>query len=75
MAKLAATLATYPLQVTQSIARLPGGHGGVWRTLWRLAAEGGISRLYRGVEAKLLQTVLGQAIVFVVYENLLLLVG
>eukprot|EP00035_Acanthoeca_spectabilis_P037139 m.43686 g.43686 ORF g.43686 m.43686 type:complete len:318 (-) comp8459_c0_seq2:2573-3526(-) len=76
-AKVLATLTTYPLQVVQSRQRAlkksddqAGAARGVFSAVYLLAREGGISGLYAGVDAKLAQTTLTNAFMFVTYEKL-----
>uniref|UniRef100_A0A2K5Q3A5 Solute carrier family 25 member 17 n=1 Tax=Cebus imitator TaxID=2715852 RepID=A0A2K5Q3A5_CEBIM len=71
VAKAIATTVTYPMQTVQSILRVsenclnPGGRG-----CSELRLRFGIMGLYKGLEAKLLQTVLTAALMFLVYEKL-----
>lgn len=74
IAKTAATIATYPLQIIQS--RMRAGcdkedqSKGVWQSLLDILRQHGFKGLYKGLEAKLLQTVLTAALMFLVYEKL-----
>ncbi|XP_037544905.1 peroxisomal membrane protein PMP34 [Nematolebias whitei] len=81
VAKAIATTATYPLQTVQAILRFgqykgDGKHGlmGSLSTVFFLFMERikthGFLGLYKGLEAKLLQTVLTAALMFVVYEKI-----
>ncbi|KAF6121734.1 solute carrier family 25 member 17 [Phyllostomus discolor] len=81
VAKAIATTVTYPLQTVQSILRF-GRHrlnpenrtlGSLRNVLYLLhqrVRRFGIMGLYKGLEAKLLQTVLTAALMFLVYEKL-----
>ena len=82
VAKAAATMATYPLQVAQTLLRTqPNAQGegrrdagpryrGGLDCLRRLLAEEGLPGLYRGVDKKLAHTVLTAALMFAVYEKI-----
>ncbi|XP_068193970.1 peroxisomal membrane protein PMP34 [Antennarius striatus] len=81
IAKAIATTATYPLQTVQAILRFGqykgDGKGGVIGSLSNIIAlffdrikAHGVLGLYKGLEAKLLQTVLTAALMFVVYEKI-----
>lgn len=81
LAKAIATTATYPLQTVQAILRFgqykAQGKGGVLGSLQNVAyllldriKRHGVLGLYKGLEAKLLQTVLTAALMFVVYEKI-----
>jgi len=82
VAKAVATMATYPLQVAQTLLRTqPNAQGearrdagpryrGVLDCLRRLLAEEGLPGLYRGVDKKLAHTVLTAALMFAVYEKI-----
>ncbi|XP_013865582.1 peroxisomal membrane protein PMP34 [Austrofundulus limnaeus] len=81
VAKAIATTATYPLQTVQAILRFgqykgdgKGGLMGSLSTIFFLFVERvrthGFLGLYKGLEAKLLQTVLTAALMFVVYEKI-----
>merc|ERR1712157_49513 len=71
LAKVTATVLTYPMQVKQTLQR-----GSVKKVEDELASSGikrlvgKVQRLYRGFESKLLQTCLNSALMFVVYERL-----
>ncbi|XP_040516512.1 peroxisomal membrane protein PMP34 isoform X1 [Gallus gallus] len=81
VAKAVATTLTYPLQTVQSILRF-GRHrlnpenrtlGSLKNVLYLLrerVRRFGLMGLYKGLEAKLLQTVLTAALMFLVYEKL-----
>ncbi|KAF7666400.1 hypothetical protein LDENG_00107730 [Lucifuga dentata] len=81
IAKAVATTATYPLQTVQAILRFGqykgDGKGGVLGSLSNIFSllmdrikRHGVFSLYKGLEAKLLQTVLTAALMFVVYEKI-----
>lgn len=74
IAKTVATVVTYPLQVVQSKSR-SGFHKkserqGIIQNLIDLVKHNGISSLYKGLEAKLIQTVLTAALMFLTYEKI-----
>mmetsp|Transcript_29377 Transcript_29377/g.53811 ORF Transcript_29377/g.53811 Transcript_29377/m.53811 type:complete len:468 (-) Transcript_29377:94-1497(-) len=87
MAKAVSTIVTYPLQLAQVLLRLQKQekeapstqkkdsslllYTGTWNCLVRLCREGGIQGMYRGMNAKLLQTVLTAAFTFLTYEQIL----
>jgi len=75
IAKAIATTSTYPLQVIQ--ARLRAGlYTGMdkWSSIVNLLKDiiqkNGIQGLYKGLEAKLLQTILMSALMFMTYEKI-----
>lgn len=69
MAKGIATITTYPLQLAQTLLRLKeNGYNGTCDCLLRLYKEG---KLFTGMRAKLLQTVLTAAFTFLTYEQIL----
>lgn len=81
IAKAIATTATYPLQTVQAILRFGqykgDGKGGLMGSLSNVLTlfldrvkTQGFFGLYKGLEAKLLQTVLTAALMFVVYEKI-----
>lgn len=81
IAKAIAATATYPLQTVQAILRFGqykgDGKGGVTGSLSNIFSllmdrirRNGVLGLYKGLEAKLLQTVLTAALMFVVYEKI-----
>ncbi|XP_072225272.1 peroxisomal membrane protein PMP34 [Leuresthes tenuis] len=79
LAKAIATTATYPLQTVQAILRFGQytGRRGVMGNLSNIFTlfmdrieKHGFLGLYKGLEAKLLQTVLTAALMFVVYEKI-----
>lgn len=74
VAKTVATIVTYPLQIIQSRSRA-GCHGNesgesISRSLAKLVRSQGLKGLYKGMESKLLQTVLTAAFMFMVYEKI-----
>ncbi|XP_062388051.1 peroxisomal membrane protein PMP34 [Sardina pilchardus] len=82
VAKAIATSATYPLQTVQAILRFgqykAEGKGGLFGSLQNVMhllmdriKRHGVWGLYKGLEAKLLQTVLTAALMFVVYEKIM----
>ncbi|XP_075880309.1 peroxisomal membrane protein PMP34 [Nelusetta ayraudi] len=81
VAKAIATTATYPLQTVQAILRfgqykgdgksgIIGGISNIFALLMDRIRKYGVVGLYKGLEAKLLQTVLTAALMFVVYEKI-----
>ena len=76
VAKAVATALTYPLQLVQ--AQLRHGHkfqnlppnAGTLQILLYILKKQGITGLYKGMEAKLLQTVLTAALMFLSYEKI-----
>ncbi|XP_020788981.1 peroxisomal membrane protein PMP34 [Boleophthalmus pectinirostris] len=81
IAKAIAATATYPLQTVQAILRFGqykgDGKGGFLGSLSNIITlfldrikSHGVLGLYKGLEAKLLQTVLTAALMFVVYEKI-----
>ncbi|KAK0059023.1 peroxisomal membrane protein PMP34 [Biomphalaria pfeifferi] len=74
VAKTAATVITYPLQVIQS--RLRAGFvkeentQSLKQNILHLIRTRGVGSLYKGLEAKLLQTVLTAALMFAIYEKI-----
>uniref|UniRef100_A0A8C7XAC6 Peroxisomal membrane protein PMP34 n=1 Tax=Oryzias sinensis TaxID=183150 RepID=A0A8C7XAC6_9TELE len=81
IAKAVATTVTYPLQTVQAILRFGqykgDGKGGLMGSLSNIfflfmdrIKNHGVLGLYKGLEAKLLQTVLTAALMFVVYEKI-----
>lgn len=76
VAKAVATVITYPLQLVQTKLRhghnyqdLPQSAGTIRLTLYILKKYGVIG-LYKGMEAKLLQTILTAALMFAAYEKI-----
>ncbi|CAE7457311.1 Peroxisomal membrane protein PMP34 [Symbiodinium microadriaticum] len=75
IAKSVATCATYPFQVAQTRQRVhrrtPGvAETGIFDCLIEVVVMSGFAALYAGIEAKLLQTVLNSALMFMFYEKL-----
>uniref|UniRef100_A0A3Q2PJF4 Peroxisomal membrane protein PMP34 n=1 Tax=Fundulus heteroclitus TaxID=8078 RepID=A0A3Q2PJF4_FUNHE len=81
IAKAIATTATYPLQTIQAILRFGqykgdgeggpmGGVSNIFCLFMDRIKKHGFLGLYKGLEAKLLQTVLTAALMFVVYEKI-----
>ncbi|XP_072743846.1 peroxisomal membrane protein PMP34 [Anoplolepis gracilipes] len=76
IAKAVATSLTYPLQLVQT--KLRHGHkypnlppnAGTLQILFYILKKQGIAGLYKGMEAKLLQTVLTAALMFLAYEKI-----
>ncbi|XP_012223433.1 peroxisomal membrane protein PMP34 [Linepithema humile] len=76
IAKTIATSLTYPLQLVQT--KLRHGHkfpnlppnAGTLQILFYILKKQGISGLYKGMEAKLLQTVFTAALMFLAYEKI-----
>ncbi|XP_074648290.1 peroxisomal membrane protein PMP34-like isoform X1 [Tubulanus polymorphus] len=71
VAKMVATFVTYPIQIIQTRSRFTEGHKGLFTALVDLVNEYGLCGLYRGLGAKLSQTVLNSAIMFLLYEKIL----
>lgn len=76
IAKTIATSITYPLQLVQTKLRhgdkypnLPP-NAGTLQILFYILKKQGIAGLYKGMEAKLLQTVFTAALMFLVYEKI-----
>lgn len=78
IAKAVATVFTYPLQLAQSKLRADKGkakntsertYQGTLDVLQKIAAKNGIKGLFRGMNAKLWQTVLTAAFQFLTYET------
>jgi adenine nucleotide transporter 17 len=71
IAKTVATVATYPLQLTQTILRLENhGYHGIVDCLIKLYRRAGYQEWYTGIRAKLLQTVLNASFTFLTYEQI-----
>ncbi|XP_017887992.1 peroxisomal membrane protein PMP34 [Ceratina calcarata] len=76
LAKMIATALTYPLQLVQT--KLRHGHNypnlrpnaGSLEILFYILKKQGIGGLYKGMEAKLMQTVLTAALMFLTYEKI-----
>jgi adenine nucleotide transporter 17 len=86
IAKAIATVVTYPLQLTQVLLRLEQQkekvdaasrplaeprYRGTWDCFVKLYKEGGTHSLFKGMNAKLIQTVLTAAFTFLTYEQIL----
>lgn len=81
VAKAVATTVTYPLQTAQSLLRFGQRRKDAGRGIWgslqsliyllrqRMKCQGFMG-LYKGLEAKLLQTVLTSALMFLIYEKI-----
>lgn len=73
-AKAVATVLTYPLQVVQARLRHRGREAveasGILPALLALCKRRGFRGMFRGLEAKLLQTVLMAALMFSTYEKI-----
>ncbi|KAJ9589827.1 hypothetical protein L9F63_027914 [Diploptera punctata] len=76
VAKAVATILTYPLQLVQTKLRhghnyedLPQDAGTIQMTLYILKKYG-IAGMYKGMESKLLQTILTAALMFAAYEKI-----
>ncbi|KAJ3099118.1 hypothetical protein HDU96_010822 [Phlyctochytrium bullatum] len=76
ISKLAATSITYPYIVVKSRMQLKQGdtdatkYKSVWDGLQKIAKTEGVKGLYKGIEAKLLQSVLASAFTFAFKEEL-----
>lgn len=71
-AKAIATVATYPLQLAQTRKRHgKNGDMSAAALLLSILKKNGPSGLFQGLEAKLLQTVLTAALMFVTYEKVI----
>jgi len=71
ISKTIATVATYPLQLTQTILRLENhGYHGIVDCLIKLYRRAGYQEWYTGIKAKLLQTVLNASFTFLTYEQI-----
>jgi hypothetical protein len=67
-----ATITTYPLQLAQTVLRFQTkNYRGTLDCWMRLYEQGGFGKLYTGMRAKLLQTVLTAAFTFLTYEQIL----
>ncbi|GAB5369085.1 hypothetical protein AAMO2058_001375000 [Amorphochlora amoebiformis] len=71
IAKAAATIATYPLQLAQSKLRVDRKKifSGTLDVIFKIIHKNGVSGLYQGATAKLWQTVLTAAFQFLTYEE------
>lgn len=83
LAKTIATVCTYPLQLAQTLLRLPQHdvslptdpdkhtvHGTLDCLVQLYQSQGGVPALFTGLQVKLLQTVLTAAFTFVTYEQI-----
>jgi adenine nucleotide transporter 17 len=70
LAKTAATFATYPIQLVQSRLRAGQGRDGMLHCIQQLIRSQGWLSLYKGLEAKLTQTVAMAALMFLTYEKI-----
>ena len=76
IAKTMATIMTYPLQIIQSRSRAErsrskgDGTKSMSSSLAQIVRTQGLKGLYKGMESKLLQTVLTAAFMFMVYEKI-----
>ena len=74
VAKTVATIVTYPLQMIQSRSRAGYSSREMARSMYQAMADlvrsQGVWGLYKGMESKLLQTVLTAAFMFMVYEKI-----
>jgi len=75
IAKAIATILSYPFQVAQSKQRSGRSSGeakkqSMFQLLAAIFRENGVRGLYKGLEAKMLQTVFTAALMFVTYEKL-----
>lgn len=69
-AKAIATTLTYPIQLAQAKQRHSGGGQGMWRLIYTILQKDGFFGLFHGLNAKLLQTVLTAALMFLCYEKI-----
>ncbi|XP_038068555.1 peroxisomal membrane protein PMP34-like [Patiria miniata] len=77
VAKIIATLLTYPLQLVQTKQRYGKEESeshkklkSMWSVLCFIVRNQGLQGLFKGLEAKLLQTVLTAAMMFTIYEKI-----
>lgn len=70
LAKTAATFVTYPIQLVQSRLRAGQGKDGMMQCIQQLIRSRGWLGMYRGLEAKLTQTVATAAMMFLIYEKI-----
>ncbi|XP_018018734.1 peroxisomal membrane protein PMP34 [Hyalella azteca] len=70
VAKAFATIITYPIQLVQARQRHSEGRRSTLQLLQMILVESGPAGLYRGLRAKLLQTVLTAALMFLCYEKI-----
>lgn len=76
IAKTVATIFTYPLQLVQTRTREEGFQGGMWEAFRALIAESGmqIAPYFRGMNSKLIMTVLNASLMFMTKEWMLWMV-
>jgi hypothetical protein len=74
IAKAIATVFTYPLQVVQTQTREKGFQGGLWGAFVSLTRRHGwtLSAYFRGMNSKLLMTVMNASMMFALKETVLL---
>ena len=74
IAKAIATLFTYPLQLVQTRTREKGFNGGMWGAFLLLVNQHGMSitPYFRGMNSKLVMTVLNASLMFMLKETVLL---
>lgn len=70
VAKVVATVATYPLQLSQTLLRSETTYKNTMDCLLTLYGHNGCRALFRGMKAKMLQTVLTAAFTFLTYEQI-----
>jgi adenine nucleotide transporter 17 len=70
LSKLVATILTYPLQVAQTEMRAGNKYKGTVHCLMTIYEKEGIRGWFKGFSAKIVQTVLTSAAMFLVYEKL-----
>jgi adenine nucleotide transporter 17 len=70
LSKLIATIVTYPLQVAQTEMRAGNKYKGTVHCLLTLYEKEGLRGWFKGFSAKIVQTVLTSAAMFLVYEKL-----
>jgi adenine nucleotide transporter 17 len=70
LAKAVATFVTYPIQLIQSRLRAGQGKDGTIKCIQQLIKSQGWLSLYKGLEAKMTQTVAMAALMFLTYEKI-----
>jgi adenine nucleotide transporter 17 len=70
LSKLVATILTYPLQVAQTEMRAGGKYKGTVHCLKTIYEKEGIQGWFKGFSAKIVQTVLTSAAMFLLYEKI-----
>ncbi|KAI5716824.1 hypothetical protein M8J76_012968 [Diaphorina citri] len=73
MSKIVSTLVTYPVQIAQNVQRKMTPESMIDILVYIFKYEG-VRGLYKGAEAKILQTVLTAALMFVTYEKIVSLI-